>query len=378
MIELTHIIPRFAPQIDGLGDYGRLLALELGPTHGFESRCIVGDSLWNRLAEENTPPFPVAAVRERTAAELLRLLGDAETVVLHYVGYGYDRRGIPFWINQGLQKWKRSAPGCRLVVVFHELWASGPPWKTEFYTSLVQRWLCRRLHRLADAAMTSVPINVRRLDAIEPGKTVFQPIPSNLPTGASGRAPTTSGRPIDVVAFGQEASRFRSLSTHERFLRALNEKGRLGRVRIVGKCATLTGDDARLVAAFLPQDRIEVHPDVAPEEGGRLLRASDLFVSFYPSAFLCKSGALMAALGNGCVPLLAESTNAAPLAEGRELVACDGTDAAIDLLLRRIDAGELDRIAVTGRQWHDTHASWEAVVKNLVPLLGCVPGSGPR
>jgi hypothetical protein len=143
----------------------------------------------------------------------------------------------------------------------------------------------------------------------------------------------------------------------------------LGRVRIVGKRASATGPDARLLAAFLPADRIEVHPDVAPAEGARLLRASDLFVSFYPSAFLCKSGALMAALGNGCVPLLAEADNAAPLSEGRELVACNGGEPAVERLLRRIDAGELDAISQTGRQWHDTHASWEAVVGNLRPLL---------
>jgi hypothetical protein len=257
----------------------------------------------------------------------------------------------------------------KLIVVFHELWASGPPWKSEFYLGFIQRHLVNELHRLCDAAMTSVPINVRRLEAIETGKTVFQPIPSNLPTGAETRTSSASGRPIDVIAFGQEASRLQSLATHQQFLRALHSRHRLGKVRIVGKRASASGADAQLLSAFLPIDRVEVHPDVAPEEGARLLRASDLFVSFYPSAFLCKSGALMAALGNGCVPLLSETANAAPLAEDRELVSCNGSPAAIDHLLKRIDQGDLDRIAVTGRQWHDQNASWNAVAEKLRPLL---------
>ena len=32
---------------------------------------------------------------------------EAETVLLHYSGYGYAPRGAPFWLVEGLEHWKK-------------------------------------------------------------------------------------------------------------------------------------------------------------------------------------------------------------------------------------------------------------------------------
>jgi hypothetical protein len=372
MIELTHIMPRFAPQIDGLGDYGRLLALELAKSHGFTNRCIVGDPGWARLAEGTTPPFPVESVRERTTEELLRLLDRSKTVVLNYVGYGYHERGAPLWINRALRRWKQGDSRRRLVVVFHELWASGPPWRSEFYLSFVQRRLVSELHRLADAAVTSTPLMLRMLDEIEPGKTAFQPIPSNLPTLPLGQRTLHRGGPVNVVAFGQEASRLLSIQAHTALLRRLHQEGLLASVRVVGKGAQggdSPSDDVRLLRTFLPAEKVSAARDVSPVQGTELLGRSDVFLSYYPSALVCKSGALMAALGCGCVPLLPEATNAAPLAEGRELLACDASEEQIRRLVDRIRSGGLAGIAEAGWHWYARTASMEVVGRTVARQL---------
>ena len=367
MTPVTHIVPRFPPQIDGLGDYCRLLVDHLERLHGIPARILVGDPSWRSAGSSGD----VAALSRRDAAELLEKLGLAETVVLHYVCYGYHHRGVPFWINRALKAWKQSNPRRRLIVVFHELWASGPPWKSEFYFSLFQRHLVRELHRLCDAAMTSVPVMFRMLEAIAPGKTTFQPIPSNLPqiVPAPTKAP---GSPVTVIAFGQAASRLKGLQTHAPLLRALHAGGLLKGLRVVGKGVTggsTPSEDVRFARTFLPEGFVAAEKDVTPQRGAELLAGSDLFLSYYPSMFLCKSGALMAALANSCVPVLPETKHAEPLADGRELLACDGSPAALARIVDLARNGGLAAIADAGRAWHDATATWPIVAGKAQALL---------
>jgi hypothetical protein len=372
MNRLVHIVPRFPPQIDGLGDYSRLLATELRQTQGLGSRIVVGDPRWDVIGSDPDVPFQVNAVRERTADELLRLLGDAETVVLHYVGYGYHRRGIPFWINQAIRRWKCGSTVRRLVVVFHELWASGPPWRSEFYLGFLQRQLVSELHRLCDAAVTSTPLMLRMLEAIQPGKTTFQPVPSNLPTLELDHRTLHRGGPVNVIAFGQEASRRLGVQSHRKLLRSLYDGGLLAGVRVVGKSADAgetPSEDVRLLRAFLPSAMVSAAKDVSPSEGARLLGQSDLFLSYYPSKLLCKSGALMAALGCGCVPILPEAKDATPLVEGRELLACDGSEDQIGRIITMVRSGGLADIAEAGWRWYDRTSSMEVVGKTVAGLL---------
>ncbi|MFZ4728709.1 MAG: glycosyltransferase family 1 protein, partial [Pseudanabaena sp.] len=67
-------------------------------------------------------------------------------VLLHYVGYGYAKRGCPVWLVDGIQRWKNLYPDRLLVTMFHELHASGtPPWTSSFWLSPLQKNLVTRL-----------------------------------------------------------------------------------------------------------------------------------------------------------------------------------------------------------------------------------------
>ena len=371
---LTHITPRFPPQIDGLGDYSLLMAEHLRQSFGMESRFIVGDPGWSLSGNTSQSPIDAKAVPGRSASALLGLLGDAETVVLHYVPYGYHPRGVPFWINRAFRRWKRAKPGRRLIVVFHEVWASGPPWKSEFYLSLVQRRLVAELHRLSDGAMTSVAVMVRMLDSIQPGKTRLVPIPSAFPqmTAPDERAFHREG-PVRVVAFGQEASRHLGIQMHEKLLRALHADGLLAGVDAVGKGADDSGtpsSDVRLLRSFLPAPLIRAYRDVTPAHGAELLRKADLFLSYYPSHLLCKSSALTAALASGCIPLLTEGKEAEPLVDGTNILACDGTSEQIRRITGMIRGGQLGSIGEAGWRWYDRHASWPVAAGEMASLIG--------
>ena len=65
---------------------------------------------------------------EADDATLLDLTA-GETVLLHYANYAYQRRGCPARLVAGLEAWRRSGGG-RLVTVFHEVYAEGPPWRS--------------------------------------------------------------------------------------------------------------------------------------------------------------------------------------------------------------------------------------------------------
>src|SRR5437879_828476 len=148
MMEILQIVPRLPPTISGVGDYSFLLAQELRRAHDIETRFIVSDPSWedsteraengNRKVESELDGFPVYRLQRRSADQLLFVLsaaGMAPTVLLHYVGYGYEKRGCPFWLVNGLEAWRKAQSSRRLVTMFHELFASGPPWRSSFWTS---------------------------------------------------------------------------------------------------------------------------------------------------------------------------------------------------------------------------------------------------
>src|SRR4051812_20716814 len=101
------IVPRLPPSIDGLGDYGLKLATELKHIYGLESVFIVADPNWEKSEKI---PFEAFKLDNRHSSNLLSLLPDEDgsKVLLHYVGYGYAKRGCPFWLVQALKDWKES------------------------------------------------------------------------------------------------------------------------------------------------------------------------------------------------------------------------------------------------------------------------------
>jgi len=371
-VNVTQITPQFAPEVGGVGDYAAQLGRQMWSGHGIESRFLIGDPAWSPSG--GAAEFTAEAVAKRSAIGLAEKIENATRVVVHYVGYGYQSRGVPFWLTGGLERWKRSDKRHRLIAVFHELWSVGAPWRSEFYLGPVQRHLAARLHRLCDAAMTSTPAMARMLDAISPGKTTFQPIANSLPAVGLGEREWHAGGPVRVAVFGLEATRQRSVETHAALLRALHDAGLLKGVEVVGSRAN-AGDapstDVQTLFSLVPAELVRVTADVSPGEGAQRLAGADLFLSFYPSKWVCKSSAFTSALACGCVAVLPEAKFAAPLVEGRDLLACDGSAAAVARFVERIRTEPLAPIAQAGWRWRAQHAAWPATAQRIATML-CV------
>lgn len=171
-MRLISIVNGLPPRIDGIGDYALSLARQIKKDFGIQTHFIVGDPAWDGPA--SLEGFPISKLEERSRARFLQLLkietGDDSITLLHYGGYGYATRGCPLWLVDGLQQWREETGNRFLITMFHELYASGPPWTSAFWLSPLQRNLAARLSRSSDQYLTSRQRYAEMVCKWSPGK----------------------------------------------------------------------------------------------------------------------------------------------------------------------------------------------------------------
>jgi hypothetical protein len=208
MKSITQIVPRLPPAVDGLGDYAVKLAEQLHKDFRIETHFVVGEPGWRGTSALES--FPISQVSERSAATLLSSLSDnSAAVLLHYVGYGYDKRGCPRWLVEGLEHWKRRSPERVLITMFHEVYASGPLWTSSFWLSPTQRNLAARLSLISNRSVTNREGYAEILMRLSRGKCQQIPI---LPVFSNVGEPDQMPLPLmkrrrRLVVFGKSGHR---------------------------------------------------------------------------------------------------------------------------------------------------------------------------
>ena len=271
------------------------------------------------------------------------LLGAAPlTVVLHFSGYGYAPRGLCGWVADDLARMKTThGARLRLVVVFHELFASGPPWRSAFWLAPLQSQVARRLARLADALWTNTEQHAGWLrrsvgDAV-PLRThaVF----SNV--GEPAAPPAWRERAPRAVVFGSPQTRARAFGALRPHAIAL---ARLGVKEIVE-----AGGGSSQVGAFtgLPVCHLGRQP---PAALGALLASSRFGLLDYPARCLGKSGVFAAYAAHGCATLntFALDGDTDGLRTGQHYVSLRAPFAA--------DVDALDATAQRLQRWYAGHS----------------------
>jgi hypothetical protein len=214
------------------------------------------------------------ALREATGQE-----GKRAAVLLHYANYGYEPRGCPTWLVDGLTRWKERSQG-RLVTVFHEVHAMGPPWRSSFWLSPRQRRLAASLAKLSDGMVTSMGYYRRILQQWVPRKEILV-LPVFSTVGEVPGALPLAERAPRLVVFGGPGNR--ALAYRE-----------LGPA-IARACRTLgieevcdVGPESGMRAPDLPVrwSRLGPLPD---SEVSTLLAGSRAGFIAYPAPFLPKS-----------------------------------------------------------------------------------------
>jgi hypothetical protein len=232
MIAVVHLTPELQPMIGGVADYAAILGRAMGE-RGIPQQYLVASHTAPAHRQGIRTKFPQALVLDAPMSDdLSRGLRDldAETVLVHYSGYGYAPRGAPFWLVQGLERWKERCPHHRLIVMFHETWANGLPWQSSFWLNLAQRRCVARIARLADAVVTNTSYYRSPLiQFLRHGTPIqVQPIFSNI--GEPDPVPAFAEREPVCVLFGRGGTRRRA---YERFRRCFDKLHMLGIERLI-------------------------------------------------------------------------------------------------------------------------------------------------
>jgi hypothetical protein len=217
------------------------------------------------------------------------------SLLLHFSGYGYERRGLCFWLLREVEQAKaRLGDRLRVVTMFHELFASGPLWGSAFWLSPLQARIARKLACMSDAIWTNTELHGRWLrEQVGPSTPItVQPVFSNV--GEPEHRAPTSGREPSLVVFGSVSTRRRALAALPRCAEALGRQG-ISEILEVGSGEATPWTAPGLKVRFL--GRME-QPELRA-----LLERSAYGLIEYPPNCLGKSTVFAAYAVHGCVSI---------------------------------------------------------------------------
>jgi hypothetical protein len=268
---VVQIVPSLPPPHEGVGSCATALGAALDAGFGIESRFLVPskDSLDEALADG----------------------GEGAPVLLHYANYGYAPRGCPSWLIEGLARWKARSRG-RLVTLFHEFRASGPPWRSSFWLSPLQRRLATALMRLSDGLATTLELHARILLGWVPGREIAV-LPVFSTVGEPAETLPLTARARRLVLFGGAGTRalaYRELAPE------IALACRTLEIEEILDVGPQTSDVPAHVRRLGPLSNDEVSELLAGSLGG--------FVG-YPTPFLAKSSIFAAYCAHRVLPICA-------------------------------------------------------------------------
>lgn len=321
--------------------------------------CLGGQWATRGAASQAVALDAAGVALEPLADRLARASGDRRdpvALVLHFSGYGYAPRGLCGWLVDEVAR-ARAGLGHRLrvAVVFHELFAFGPPWRSAFWVSLPQQRIAARLAALADVGWTNSERHARwlapRLRAGVPLHTM--PVFSNI--GEPADVPTVLQRAAQAVVFGTESSR-------RRVFAAL--RGREDALRQLGIGTLVEAGSGASVALPLQGLTLQHNGPMAAEALADLLARSRFALLDHRFDHLAKSGVFAAYAAHGCVAVSTAPPGAPAdgLAEGRHYLGLGRSGA---------QPADLERVAAAARAWYGGH-TLDGQAARLLAELGPV------
>ena len=390
MNSLLHIAPQLPPAIDGVGDYCWNL-WKHWPEPEPDWKFLV-----TRGADETAAAWPAVEVcafapGKASLATALDQSG-CGTVVLHYVGYGYQPKGIPVWLSGAIAEWKQRSPDRRLVTMFHEMYASSSPLRSPFWVAPFAKNIIRELIRLSDAWVTSCDRYFKQLTQefgarAELGRIV--PIGSNIalvsPISPKWLEHSAMPSKFRFVLFGLAKTRIWALERHWRLLRALREAGLVESITLLGKHNE--ADDDLAVQRFIDaigETRWHRQFDLSAADVSRVLAGCDFgFVANEPD-ILTKSGVFAALAAHGVIPIVSTAGHAAlPEFVSNAVLSNDESapsaaavlDTLRDVAKLRSTREQLLTVAARHLAWPSITQHWHQVLESIAPRRATQPKS---
>ena len=345
---ITAIVPRLPPTVDGLGDYSFALAKKLKADFNIETVFIVCDPNWTEY--EQLDGFKVFKISSRSKKELIKILNsnklNSNNLLLHYVGYGYAKRGCPFWLVNALAQWKNADKKRKITTMFHEVYAFGPIWNTQFWTFPVQKLLASKLCLMSDHCLTSKGEYAIRLSKMS-DKSISDipvlPVFSNI--GEPERVLPLIQREKRIVIFGTTGSRSRLYKESILNLSKVCQKYKINEIWDIGPSLNF---------AIPSIDNIIIKSlgIKSVEEISQILSHSFIGYLNYPSSYLCKSGIFAAFCSHGILPIVSfyeDQIVDGPVEQEHFLLDTDKENVSKDLFREQ-------KIADNAYLWYKSHS----------------------
>jgi len=304
---IIQIVPQLPPAINGVGDYALNLARQLRQDWGIETDFIVGDPHWQ--GSSIIEGFKIKTVNNRTAKALTLLLSNNSNetipILLHYVGYGYQKRGYPFWLTQGLEECKKKQLSSQILTMFHEVSAFSPyPWHSSFWLSEIQKYIAFKLTKLSNHCLTSNEIfanSIIKLNEHNDKKLIILPVFSNI--GEPKNIPSLRQRDRHLVIFGSRNSR---IQVYQECLTGLLKSCQCLKITEIYDIGISTGIN---FAEVLKIPVIEKGVLPTQEISQILLNSVAGFINFPPADYLAKSTIFAALCAHGVLPIISTGSD---------------------------------------------------------------------
>ena len=300
---VLQIVPHLPGTFDGVGDYALNLARALSADHGITTTFLVA----RRTSATSKEGYAVISGLESDASAALAQKCDH--VILHYVNYGYQARGVPFSLRAFVRQLRGRLRG-RWVTTFHELYASGAPWKSAFWLRPLQVRIARDMIDASTACVVSNTPIEQAIHAYDRSKKVYlAPVLSNF--GEPELSGFDAASPRRWAICGGTALIARSLALFEQLHQLVPEAFAPEHLDVVG------GREEVSIKTTLERLRrkraglsCHYHPEVSAKLASEILRQSafgwiDYFGAekMWPGMVL-KSTAFAAFCAHGIVPIL--------------------------------------------------------------------------
>ena len=357
---LLQILP-FAPGgRDGVGDYARTLATRLRERYGFQTTFLASHPSSRKKIDD----FPIISPFREWPA---RLSEECNSLVLHFVSYGYQKRGVPFTLMQWMRKIRQNRPA-RAVTIFHELYASGSWRQSAFWLQSLQKQIIRALAQLSDTAVVSSSVLRDQLRRLAPKVSiVVKPVFSNF------------GEPIlPDDSFARDANRWvicGGTNLVERSVRSFTRVRHLLSDFAPRKLFVIGGANNPAVRQLLQKDTgisSEYLPDIDRNDASEILSSCAFgWIDYFehenvPTAAILKSTAFAALCAHGVIPVFPAALSSIDL-DG-DVLAGPWYTAAGEC--KPPNPAKLPGISLETYQWYRRHALSEGAADLIAEALG--------
>lgn len=352
---IVQIVPHVPGGVDGVGDYALTLAAKLRDATGYTTLFATP-----RLSSSTTVRgFEVRPLEGVTNSH------EFDRVVLHYVNYGYQKRGIPFGLLSSLRRMRRG----KLLTVFHELYGSGSPSGSAFWLQPLQIHLAKSIARLSDECIVSnetFQAELRRL--VPAAKIRLHPTPSGLEEPRLTNDQIAGRDPRQWAIVGGTVLAERSLQSFAKMLRSIPQSIAPHALFVLG------GNENPTTRSVLSEIEIksEYRPRVSSADASEILRGcSYLWIDYFhrsdvATSVALKSSAFAAACAHAVIPVFPHrgtpiSVNGDRLS-GPFFVDLNGSD------VPNMEARP--KVAANIYDWYQRHSSSDQLVRGVEEALG--------